>query len=183
MLMAAQKIRNSGLCLLGLLFFSGASPAFAEWQVGQQAVETGSPSLAAYTRNEQGYGLSVYRNGDAIMAGFILPDRMFSLGQSFCPTYQIDRKAADNRSFDTAPCTVRNDTAEFVLGRISSNQVQSSLLLTVLNGNAVVFRFRLEDGSYRETTISLAGSKRAITEIIGHDIAILAPDTLNSAER
>lgn len=175
--MAAVKIRNrQGLIFTGLLFLTTLSPATAQWLVGKHP-RPGSDRdiLMAHSRNEEGYDLAVFRDADRVVARFSLPQGTLALAEKICPTYQIDKGTPDNQSYDKLPCSGEAGAAEFVLGQISSGTVQSSLLLTVLNGNSILFRFRLSDGSYRETRISLAGSKRAMTDAIGHDIAIRAP--------
>lgn len=174
--MAVLKTRNSSLLFIWLLFNSHIPQVSAEWRVGQQTLADASTQvMAAHTTNSGGYSLAVYRNADAIMARFALAGSMLGLGKDACPTYQIDNAAPDNRSYNTGQCNAAANAAEFVLGEINDNQVRSALLLAVLNGKQIQFRFRLEDGGYRETAISLAGSKRAMTDAIGANIAIHAP--------
>lgn len=175
--MAALKTRNSqALIFAGLLLLIHLTPAAAQWLVGKHT-RPGSDReiLMAHSRNDEGYDLAVFRDVDNVVARFSLPQGTLTLAETLCPTYQIDNAPPDNRSYDTQPCTHDAGAAEFILGKVSTKTVQSSMLLTVLNGNSILFRFRLADGSYRETRISLAGSKRAMTDAIGHDIAIRAP--------
>jgi hypothetical protein len=97
-----------------------------------------------------------------------------SLDGRTCPTFQIDRGPAVNRSVNNAPCLQTGQWAEFVLGYVSDKQIISPRLLSFLNGNNIVFRFRLGGGDYRDTQFSLLGSKRSMTEAIGADIAVTA---------
>jgi len=169
--------------LLNLLLFillvavtSYAPAANAQWQVNENArSETGALIRTAYTHNDAGYSLEVYKDtAAAIRLRFSLANGLFGLIKEACPTYQIDSGTPANRSINDAPCLSGDTWAEFILGHIRDNQIESPLLLSVLNGNAIIFRFRLANGDYRESTISLAGSKRSMTSVIGENISVRA---------
>lgn len=172
--MAAVKTRNSivwGACLLAGLWNPDAS---AEWRVGKRDLTgNGAQVLTAHTQNESGYELSVYRDGERILARLALPAGLPGFDSAACPTYQIDKRPPDNRSHDGTVCRVDGGIADYLLGEATMSQVRSDLLLAILNGSVLGFRFRLEDGSYRETVISLGGSKRAMIGAIGRNISVL----------
>jgi len=153
-----------------------APVAHAQWQVNENARSaTGALIRTAYTHNEAGYSLEVYKDtAAAIRLRFSLANGLFGLIKEACPTYQIDNGTPANRSINDAPCLSGDTWAEFILGQINDNQIQSALLLSVLNGNTINFRFRLTNGDYRESTISLAGSKRSMTSVIGENISVRA---------
>lgn len=148
----------------------------AQWLINENAkTESGEQVRTAHTLNDAGYGLEIYKDSTStIRARFTLAKGLIMLGDDSCPTYQIDKNVPDNQSINGTPCTVSATRAEFVLGYIKDNQVNSRLLLSVMNGNAIIFRFKLENGDYRETTVSLSGSKRSMTSVIGANITVQA---------
>ena len=157
-----------------LLFFS--STVLAQWLVNDNArTESGEQTSIAHKRNVAGYSLEIFKDSAfVIRARFSLAEGLLKLRPDLCPTYQIDQNTPNNKSFNGSPCSVSDTHAEFILGNIKDNQVVSRLLLSVMNGKAIIFRFQLENGDYMETTISLAGSKRSMTSAIGANITVRA---------
>ena len=132
-------------------------------------------TVVAFTRNEDGYALEIYKDSvNAIRSRFTVRDGLLVLTDKSCPTWQIDRNKASNRSVNEAPCLSNAHWAEFVLGYIEDSRVASQPLLSIMNGINITYRFRLQSGDYRETSFSLAGSKRALTEAIGTNVAVSA---------
>lgn len=163
----AQLILALIVCLLPL-------NASAQWRVNQRSIsQSGAKGLVAHTENEAGYALEFYKDGDAaIRIRLNLPEGLMKLREGTCPTYQIDQGKPDNRSYDASPCSGTVLRPEFVTGHIENQQIRSDLLLQIMNGNTITFRFRLEQGDYRETGFSLAGSKRSMTTAIGKEISV-----------
>jgi len=164
---SAQLILALIVCLLPL-------SASAQWRVNQRSIsESGAKGLVAHTENEAGYALEFYKDGDAaIRIRLNLPNNLMNLRKGTCPTYQIDQGKPDNRSYDASPCSGTAHRPEIITGRIEDQQIRSDLLLQIMNGNTITFRFRLEQGDYRETSFSLAGSKRSMTTAIGNGIRV-----------
>jgi hypothetical protein len=158
------------LCLLLLLPLD----ARCEWTVARQPDEYGTTgTMVAYSRNDEGYGLEIYRDGtDAIRSRFILPGKLLSFADGICPTYQIDRGSPVNRSINDALCLERGNWAEFILGHVDGDHIASLPLMSIMNGISIVFRFKLENGDYRTTEFSLQGSKRAMASVFGENISI-----------
>ncbi|MFL2555236.1 MAG: hypothetical protein ACJ0Q4_00005, partial [Gammaproteobacteria bacterium] len=77
-----------------------------------------------------------------------------------------------NTSFNDAPCISNLNWSEFILGYITNNNITSLSLDALLNGNKVVFRYVLDNGSYKETSFSLTGSKRSVLNVIGKNIIL-----------
>jgi len=157
-----------------LVGFATVSPA--QWLINDSSKSaSGKPIRIAHTQNEQGYSLEIYLGPDSTVRSRLkLAAGLLKLNKNSCPTYQIDNHAANNQSVNHMHCLSEDSSAEYVLGTIANNQIQSSLLLEVMNGSSIIFRFQLENGDYRETTISLAGSKRSMTRAIGENISIHA---------
>ncbi len=165
--MPAQLILALIVCLLPL-------SASAQWRVNQRSIApSGAKGLVAHTENDSGYALELYKDGDAaVRIRLNLPDNLMNLRKGACPTYQIDLGKPDNRSYDASPCSGTAHRPEIITGRIEDKQIRSDLLLQIMNGNTITFRFRLEPGDYRETSFSLAGSKRSMITAIGKDIRV-----------
>ncbi len=168
-------MKGQDLCyalLLGLLF--KANSVFAVWEV-MALTDAGDSSTTqvAYTENEAGYSLEIYRDDvDAIRARFSLNRKLEQLAKRHCPTFQVDSRLLDNRSINDAPCITDVGWSEFVLGYVRDNVVNSAKLNALVNGNTITFRYMLENGAYEETSFSLLGSKRSTLTVIGGDIII-----------
>ena len=170
---AAQRTTGPARLLLAMLLLAPL-PAYSAWNVIQHDDAAGAAATEmATTRNEAGYTLEIYRDtADAVRARLTLPGPLLSFADGVCPTYQIDRGAAVNRSVHDALCLAGPDWSEFVLGYVADGHVASSSLLAIMNGITIVFRFKLENGDYRRTEFSLQGSKRALSSALGEDISI-----------
>ena len=148
--------------------------ALAQWDVVTHTdTNTDSRTQVAYTKNEDGYSLEIYRdNVGAIRSRFSLNAALDMFAKRSCPTYEIDTRLIDNRSINDAPCITDMAWSEFVLGYVENNNVASGRLNALMNGGTITFRFMLDNGSYKETKFSLAGSKRATLTVIGNQVTI-----------
>lgn len=148
--------------------------ARCEWLAAKRNdVSRGGETEVAVTRNNDGFSLEIYRDASNTVYGrFTLPGHLLIIADGTCPTYQIDRGAPVNRSVNGDPCLVGGNWAEYTLGHVDNFRVDSSSLLAIMNGIAIAFRFKLENGDYRSTEFSLQGSKRAIISALGEDISI-----------
>ena len=160
--------------LLLSLFLPGL--ALAQWSiVTHQAANSLVPTKIAQTTNGEGYSLEIYRDtGDAIRSRITLTPGLISLAGKSCPTYQIDTGKPRNRSLDDAPCIAQARWAEFILGQVADGKIESSVLLSMMNGINITFRFALSNGDYRETQFSLAGSKWTMQSIFGQNVTVTA---------
>ncbi len=165
-------LKYLGIFIFGILYFPAT--VLAEWTVIQQETpDTGSGTTIAYTKNDSGYTLEIYRDSvDAIRSRFTLINGLTKLADRSCPTYQIDKGMSINRSLNDAPCITNAQWAEFILGHVNNGQVSSSTLLALMDGISIRFRFILANGDYRETNFSLQGSKRAMTIAFGQNIVV-----------
>ena len=80
--------------------------ALAQWDVVTHTdTNTDSRTQVAYTKNEDGYSLEIYRdNVGAIRSRFSLNAALDMFAKRSCPTYEIDTRLIDNRSINDAPC-------------------------------------------------------------------------------
>jgi len=148
--------------------------AFSEWDVVTHTnTDNNTQTKVAYTENSDGYSLEIYRDAnDAIRSRFGMNQSLHRIAEKSCPTYQVDRRLPENRSINDAACIPHRQWAEFVLGYIVNDEIISTPLHNMMNGNSIIYRFILENGGYAETRFSLLGSKRTLTEILGSNITI-----------
>lgn len=163
-------------CFLALATLLAAAPAGADWTVVTQRLEGArTDAVLARTTSESGHTLEFYRDSaGAIRARFSLPPGLLALEQGQCPTLQVDRWAAVNRSANDTACLATTRWAEYTVGQIANGNVQSERLLQLMNGSQITFRYRLAGGDHRDAMFSLAGSKRALIGAIGADITFTA---------
>ena len=150
--------------------------AMAQWTVvNNQTTESGPQTRVAQTINTAGYTLEIYRDaGDTIRSRLTLTPGLLKLAEKSCPTFQIDKGKPRNRSINDAPCITRSQWAEFMLGQIKDGKIESSLLVSMMNGINISYRFMLADGDYRETQFSLVGSKWTMQSVFGQNVAVTA---------
>ena len=171
------KITNlKAFFLIAISFCVLLSPttSLAQWAVAADTkTPNDEPIQVAYTTNSEGYTLEIYMDSNLmIRSRFTLNDGMLKLENNSCPTFQIDNGMANNKSIDGETCLSNNQWAEFIFGNIQNGTINSSILLAFMDGITLTFRFRLENGDYRETKFSLSGSKRSITSIIGENVIV-----------
>ncbi len=170
-----NSLQHSPLALLLvlILLFSSFSAA-AEWKIITHTdTNSETQTQVAFSENKDGYSLEIYKDSvGAIRTRFSLNTALDMFAKRTCPTYQIDTRLIDNRSINDAPCLTDMVWSEFVLGYVTNFNVTSAKLNALMNGSTVTFRFMLENGSYMETSFSLAGSKRATLSVLGNNITI-----------
>lgn len=167
-------IRHHSLTL-GLLLTLLSPSLAAAWEViSQPDASRNIQTQIAYTENDAGYTLEIYRDGvGAIRARFSLNRLLDKLPERHCPTFQVDDRIVDNRSINDAPCINDADWSEFVLGYVNAKEVISPKLYALVNGRTLTYRFMLDHGSYDETSFSLNGSKRATLTVLGGNVSII----------
>ncbi len=168
------ELTSSRTLALALLLCLLPITTFAEWKIITHTdTNNDNQTQVAYSQNEDGYSLEIYRDSvGAIRSRFSLNTALDKFALRTCPTYQIDTRIIDNRSINDAPCLTDLTWSEFVLGYVNNYTVNSEKLNALMNGSTVTFRFMLENGSYKETQFSLAGSKRATLSVLGDNISI-----------
>ncbi len=168
-----RKKLYTKIIILFLLVYTPVSTT-AEWHIISHAnLNNNENTEVAYTENKGGYSLEIYRDSvGAVRARFTLNSKLNLLSKEICPTYQVDLTLVKNTSFNEAPCITSYNWSEYILGYINNENITSLSLDALLNGNLVIFRYVLDNGNYKETSFSLAGSKRAALNVIGKNIII-----------
>ncbi len=168
---SSQRCRQLVLFVAGLLFATGAA---AEWRVIDAADDSELRTPYAQIENADGYTLTIYRDGDDNVHALLrLNDRLTGFDTAICPTYQIDDRQPRNMAADGSACSMRAQVGNYHLGRIESNQIVSRPLHEFMNGTHIDFRFRLANADYDQTRFSLAGSKRALSAVLGDTLEVL----------
>jgi len=159
---------------IGLTLLLCPSLVQADWSVITHTdADSNTETQVAYTKNEDGYSLEIYKDSvGAIRSRFSLNTKLDKMAKRSCPTYQIDSRLLDNRSINDAPCLTDLAWSEFIFGYTENNKVVSKKLNALMNGSTIVFRFILENGSYKQTEFSLSGSKKATLSALGSNITI-----------
>lgn len=148
--------------------------AFAQWATFTSLGSDDSPSgLIAFSENQDGYRFEIYKDqGEIIKSRFKLKNGLLTFSNGICPTFQIDNGTARNKSIDNTSCIIASNWSEYIIGKVINNQINSSVLVALMDGITLKFRFRLANGDYRETSFSLTGSKRSLTSVIGVQVLV-----------
>jgi hypothetical protein len=165
-----------GPLLMFALWSAFSGPVSAQWEIATQRLDgTQADATVARNRNGAGFAVEFYRDGvGAVRARFSLAPGLTTMPKNHCPTLQVDRWAPVNRSINDAACVASGRWAEYVLGYVAGGRLKSERLLQIMNGTQLTFRFRLDNGEYRDAPFDLAGSKRSLTAAIGANVVVTA---------
>ena len=162
--------------LIKILLFVIPVTVRAEWSVVVHTnIDSETETKVAYTENVDGYSLEVYLDsGGAIRSRFSTNKVQTRFSSEICPTFQIDDRLLTNTSINEARCLADSKWAEFVLGYVIDQKVESKAVNAVKNGNVITYRFALEPDGFAETEFSLLGSSRALSAALG-DLDVTVP--------
>lgn len=160
---SVQKLMITGLMLCPPV-------CLAQWEVlVHNNIDNGSQTRIASIENTDGYELEVYRDeNNAVRLRFNASKTQARFESSHCPTYQVDEQKPQNVSVNDARCLSNGKWAEYVLGYVIDDQIESDLLHTIKNGIVIHYRFIAQEGVYKETEFTLAGSSRALSEALSN---------------
>ena len=158
--------------MITVLLFAAPVVASAEWTIVTQTSADGTEAETAHTTNKAGYSLDLYRDANNVIRAHFGMNAYNRLNPETCPTYQVDKRPAQNRSINDAPCLSQAQWAEYIMGYITDDQVTSSAMHNILNGNTITYRFILLNSGYGETSFSLSGSKRVLMEVLGNNLVV-----------
>lgn len=163
-------VKKSTMRLLaGLLVAGGvllAGPAHAQWRVAQGTPSgSGKRIHIAIVENDSGHSLRLYNDETQNVRGlFTIRGGYDTMDPGGCPTYRVDKREPKRVTFDEQRCRIMIKQAEFTLGK--SGYDRNRQLNRIMNGNTLIFRYRLGSGNYRETEFTLTGSKYALTTAV-----------------
>jgi len=158
---------------LALLLILAPAPAGAAWTiVTHPGLDSNTSTRVALATNKDDYSLEIYRDANDVIRLRFSMDALTRLDDRTCPTFQIDDHPAQNRSINDASCLAQDKWAEYIMGYITDNQVTSTTMHYLMNGNNITYRFILKESGYAETSFSLAGSKRILLDALGKDLVV-----------
>ena len=159
--------------IIGLLLATAPAVAGAEWSiVTLPGTDNTATTAVAHTTSKDGYSLEIYRDANNVIRSRFSMNTLDRLDGKTCPTFQVDKRPAQNRSINDAHCLAQSTWVEFVLGYITDDKVTSTAMHNLMNGNNITYRFILEGSGYAETSFSLAGSKRVLLEVLGNNLVV-----------
>lgn len=158
--------------LLPALLLPVALPAQTWQSVPRNAPPTGVPARIAEVANDGGYRLQVYLlDASRIVADFSLPRGLRTLHPEGCPTFHIVGFEVEPLNRAQASCSQSGAQARAEVARLLEGQVDSQLVLGLLNGEELEVRYRLRNAGYASTRFTLRRSKRVL-------LAALPPSTV-----
>ena len=162
-MVSVLRLERAALVLAGVLI---AQAAAAQWRVGQDMPEGSSTRIdVAMVENDSGHTLELYRDDtDTVRGTFTIGGGFDTIDPAACPTYRVDERAPSRVSFAGQRCRILPKQAQFTLGPVG--EARNRQLRRIMNGSSLVFRYRLGNGTYRETAFTLRGSKYALTTAI-----------------
>lgn len=161
----SRRAIPAGLGILAActLLFQAAD---AQWRVGQEAPAGVAKRIdVAIVENESGHRLRIFSDDARNVRGiFEIGDGFDTIDPGVCPTYRVDKQQPRRVTFEEGRCNILPKQAEFTLGR--THEGRNSRLRRIMNGSNIVFRYRLAEGNYRETSFTLRGSMYALTTAV-----------------
>jgi hypothetical protein len=157
------RLAAGPLLAAGLLL---AAPAHAQWRVAQETPSGAGKRIdIAIVENGTGHSLRLYSDDTQNVRGlFTIRGGFDTMDPGGCPTYRVDKREPKRVTFEDERCRILPKQAEFTLGK--SGYGRNRQLHRIMNGNDIVFRYRLGNGLYRETIFTLRGSKYALTTAV-----------------
>jgi len=154
----------AGLLLAGGVLLGGA--ADAQWRVAQETPNGVDRRIdIAIVENDSGHSLRLYGDDDQNVRGiFTIRGGFDTIDPEGCPTYRVDGRQPQHVGFGQERCRILPKQAEFTLGKTGFGR--NWQLHRIMNGDSIVFRYRLGAGNYRETVFTLRGSKYALTTAV-----------------
>jgi len=151
----------AALLLAGGVLITGS--AHAQWRVAQETPSgTQNRINVAIVENDSGHSLRLYNDETQIVRGiFAIRGGFDTLDPGVCPTYRVDEREPRRVVFEDQRCRILLKHVEFTLGKTGFGRNRQ--LQRIMNGDNIVFRYRLGRGNYRETVFTLTGSKYALT--------------------
>lgn len=150
-----------------------ALSAHAQWtDVGSARAAT---EREAVIRSDTRAELRIWLDADqALRLQFKLMPGLVSFAPQSCITLQVDQQPMRGLSAQEYECNSDGASVQLLLTRVEDKQIDSPLLLDLMNGMRVNLRYRLAHSGYGTEQFSLKGSKQALIDSLGADIAIIA---------
>ncbi len=167
-------MRTGLTTLFCLIILVSPFKVLAEWKVEKYKSNNPDYSInVAVTENDEGFKLEIYRDENGVIRSrFSTENTPYRMNSQYCPTFDIVRRGMQNVSINGESCLGENNWAEFILGYIVGDEVNSTILYNFMNGSEITYRFMLQPYGYGETSFSLSNSKRILLEALGYDLVV-----------
>jgi len=149
-----------------------AVPVYAQWtDVGSERAAT---EREAVVRSENTAEIRIWLDDtQALRMQFKLTPGLVAFAPQGCITIQVDDHEMLDLSAPAYECSADGASVELLLTQVEDNQLDSPLLLDLMNGRRVQLRYRLSHAGYQSAQFSLRGSKQALIDSLGEDIEII----------
>jgi hypothetical protein len=169
---------NRTLMRVALVWVLALTPSLGgatDWDLVREQVPFSERAnvAVALVRSDEGDSFRVYVDDDGNVRGMLSLRVGFNkFSEPVCPTYQIDERPPLVVGLSDELCSLEINKAHFWFGKQKGRKILSTPLHRLMNGKAVVFRFRLDSIGYRQSTFSLRRSKFAVEGAIGSGVKI-----------
>lgn len=155
-----------------------AGSAAARWSVVTETfTDAAAGAGVARVENASGHSFRIYRDGGGLVRAVLGlgKRRLEGFAPDHCPTLQVDDGVPVVPPTGATSCLLDETRARFSLGRIEDGRVVvSDVLLELMNGDRLIFRYRTRVGDYRETEFTLLGSMHAVSDSLGADVRVFS---------
>jgi hypothetical protein len=171
-------VAKAPIILLGAAMVATALPTFSQqsgrWTTERAALNSaGDAKPVAVVHSTTGDSLRVFKDAKGVVhLSLRLRRGLERLAQDACPTFQVDRDPPSAISAQDVRCTTDTGGARVAIGQVDGGSIDSSMLQRLMNGTAIVARFRLKTLGYRKASFTLSGSKQALFNMIGPGVTI-----------
>jgi hypothetical protein len=153
-----------------------SSATLADWSALEVPGTPERPATKmALTQSADGHRLEVFlEEQGTVYADLVLPPGLQRFSEALCPTFQVDKRRPKSLHAYREGCQLDGRRARFPLGTVEQARIVSPILVQLMYGNTVVFRYQLQHVGYARATFSLQGSKQALAEALGPEVTVSA---------
>ena len=171
----SRNVRTTPSSLAGIaaaFALCAAMPVCAQWtDVGSVRAAT---EREAVVRSENSAELRIWLDDEqALHMQFRLAPGLIAFAAQGCATIQVDSLAIQDLSAPEFECKTDGASVQLLLTRVENDQVDSVMLLNLMNGRRVRLRYRLLHAGYGAAEFSLKGSKQALRDSLGENVTIV----------
>jgi hypothetical protein len=144
-------------------------PAQADWSTRERVPGDG-PGTTPIAITVQDYATAevTLADDESIRLNVILTsDAGKPFTKSACPTVQVDRRLPLLFQPLGPECAVSSNKASILIGERTDRDVRSPMVYNLVNGTAIVIRYRTSDDHYAELAFPLRRSKQAVKAALG----------------
>jgi hypothetical protein len=167
--------RGSALHIIAIMLSTTSTAAAQYWSVDAAAQDQqGKVSAVASVASSDADHLRIYRSANGeVWLSLRLRVGSEALDPSSCPTYQVQGNSSADAKI-VSPCTVDDSGVRIKLGQIRNDEIESEMLLSLMDGDTLHLTLKLTGLGYRRTTVSLRRSRQALLKVLGTNTNVVA---------